>query len=489
MKRIHTDTNGNAEEKFKIINADGHYTDVDKSISEEEEEKVLLEEMKQDEKTKQKIHEYIEGFTVHGLAKIFTGNRVESIFWAVIVACGLILTISVTQGLFRKYLRYEIYTEVKSQVTGQNTFPTLTICEDKFFKQTYFSFCGESLFSNSSNPDCKNINDYKVPSALKSVPGSYWTNGFFNVTACDSWDGKNCISNAYFKSVVHHNNSCIQFNWDGTAHDLYSHFVLRFEYIPPAHLAQDTPSIVVIPHDSRLNEIDLTSTIAIEPHKKYYVVMDKTQHKRLPSPYSSNCTNDKVGDIFPGKYGRRQCIESNVYERVYKKCGAVVDYIQQFFSPEFIEKYKRNYTIDKLRECIIKFRVIDMSTQKYDCPFPCDELEFGMVTSFTNLAKTSNKFVYTMDLNYRIVDMYRIYEEKALYNWDQMAAEIGGFIGLVIGASIISFVEILVCLAIHTYSKWRRSNRNKNKNSSFCLQCKMKLTKDKNTTNGEDVFL
>lgn len=26
MKRIHTDTNGNAEENFKIINADGHYT-------------------------------------------------------------------------------------------------------------------------------------------------------------------------------------------------------------------------------------------------------------------------------------------------------------------------------------------------------------------------------------------------------------------------------------------------------------------------------
>ena len=41
-------------------------------------------------------------------------------------------------------------------------------------------------------------------------------------------------------------------------------------------------------------------------------------------------------------------------------------------------------------------------------------------------------------------------EEKELYTWDQMACEIGGFIGLVIGMSILSLIEIIVyvCLLV-----------------------------------------
>ena len=48
------------------------------------------------------------------------------------------------------------------------------------------------------------------------------------------------------------------------------------------------------------------------------------------------------------------------------------------------------------------------------------------------------------------VDTYKIMEEKELYTWDQMACEVGGFIGLIMGMSIISLVEICayICLRL-----------------------------------------
>ena len=55
-----------------------------------------------------------------------------------------------------------------------------------------------------------------------------------------------------------------------------------------------------------------------------------------------------------------------------------------------------------------------------------------------------------MSVQLQRVDTYKIMEEKELYTWDQMACEVGGFIGLIMGMSIISLVEIgaYICLRL-----------------------------------------
>ena len=149
-----------------------------------------------------------------------------------------------------------------------------------------------------------------------------------------------------------------------------------------------------------------------------------------------------------------------------------------------------------------------------DCPVPCEELELSVVSSFHELShskktkkkkkknewiicrnKTSNKDggndeendknngksadgsydenddteyheeedeedededveqVYRVDIQYVNIDSYRSVEEKQLYSWDQIAGEVGGFLGLVIGASFISVIEIVLYLILCCISK------------------------------------
>ena len=82
--------------------------------------------------------------------------------------------------------------------------------------------------------------------------------------------------------------------------DIYSHVDIEFNFIPPVWLDQDEV-IIAVPYDHSIHEIDITNKVDIEPHKTYEIKLDKTEIKRLPHPFPSNCSNSKGEDIFPGR--------------------------------------------------------------------------------------------------------------------------------------------------------------------------------------------
>ena len=94
------------------------------------------------------------------------------------------------------------------------------------------------------------------------------------------------------------------------------------------------------------------------------------------------------------------------------------------------------------------------------CPFPCTEMNLATVTTFRKLEQPDMKeeqqnssLFYHLEIQLQNVDSYKIVEEKALYPWDQMACEIGGFLGLVMGASMLSFIEIFACTYFYSLKK------------------------------------
>ena len=106
--------------------------------------------------------------------------------------------------------------------------------------------------------------------------------------------------------------------------------------------------------------------------------------------------------------------------------------------------------------CVRRFEQGETKKTKA-CPFPCSDLDLGVTVSFNERQKTSSKrklSKYKVGLQYQPVDAYKVMEEKELYPWDQMACEIGGLIGLVIGASVISLVEILAYIFLVVINKF-----------------------------------
>ena len=109
-----------------------------------------------------------------------------------------------------------------------------------------------------------------------------------------------------------------------------------------------------------------------------------------------------------------------------------------------------------------------------DCPVSCEELELSVARSLHELFGKKNKKNNTknnknkkMNSNYHenhdehcedgeVEPVYKVdiqYIEKQLYSWDQIAGEVGGFVGLVIGASFISIIEIVLHIILCCTSK------------------------------------
>ena len=200
-----------------------------------------------------------------------------------------------------------------------------------------------------------------------------------------------------------------------------------------------------MPHDPEVHEINITKKVEIEPDKKYEIKLDKTLIKRLPAPFTSKYSLEKSEDIFPGRYTRRSCIESHNFLEVFKECGDTFDYVYQFIPDEIMKKYSQNRTIGEVKECI--YDMAKKGTQKTtECEFPCNDYGLSVIHSFNDRKDPRITAKYQVNIQYQKVDTYQTMEEKELYSWDQMLSEMGGLIGLIIGASALSVMEILVYL-------------------------------------------
>lgn len=421
------------------------------TIIDEEDEREEKTNAEQKEQINSKKKEFVQSFTVHGLSRIFTGSRTESLFWSTVVLVGIIISFSVIYGLVCKYYRYEIYTEVSAKVTNKNPFPSITFCDNKLMMANYFAYCRVPHGQKHKNGDMPCTKKIKDPPEITNIlpPGlAGWSNGIFHVRRCDTWGSKFCANDKYLKSLAKHNHTCFTWNPNGDLFDPYSHAYIEFE-INKTNTERAFSHIVSSVHDPDVTELEMTSRHIMEPMKTYQLQIKQTVLKRLPKPFPSNCMFSKPGVIFPGKYTRRTCIESLNYISMLKHCGDALDYPKKFIPDEILKEYRRNVTIDDAWKCMLMYsskEVSDVST----CPVPCVELELQVTSSHHMLDGKNDgpKDVYRIDIQYINVDSYRIVEEKQLYTWDQIAGEVGGFLGLVIGASFISVIEIILYLVL-----------------------------------------
>ena len=98
----------------------------DSCDTDDDDDEKSLHRTKLDAIVETKKDEYVNSFTVHGLTRIFKGSKSESIFWMLMLLVGVTLSTYIIHGLIRKYFEYNIYTEVRSNVSFKNVFPGIT---------------------------------------------------------------------------------------------------------------------------------------------------------------------------------------------------------------------------------------------------------------------------------------------------------------------------------------------------------------------------
>ena len=160
---------------------------------------------------------------------------------------------------------------------------------------------------------------------------------------------------------------------------------------------------------------------------------------------------------FPGLYNQRVCKFIKNTMKYLKEINGVLSFIESLVDKNLLNKY----------------------FAEQHCPFPCEETRYDI--SWINLAgdekyckisskyfdideriscvnETSNvnttKFAkLSLHLLFQHPEFFAIIEEKELYTLQEMLGEIGGFLGLMIGASCMSLLELIIYLILSVIRK------------------------------------
>ena len=392
----------------------------------------------------QRINDYIDGFTIHGLTKVFRSQRKEALVWLFFISVGIIFASVVIGRLITKYYKFETYTDVRRIITDRNTLPSLSICDFEALQGEYFSYCNRSIGVTKGNGIPCNRSAFRNDVDINNVGvhNGKWSNLKFEVSFCVSWDAnsRGCVSSKNFTSRM--NGACMTWNYDGTFHDDYGHVEMQFK------LKRNTTrtTVVVVPHDPEITEIDVTKKITIEAGAKYEITVGKTLLVRKAEPYSKcqESAGSRDLDVFPGAYSRRTCIITYKQMAIFKECGDIFDHIRSFLPQETIQMLQQNKTIKEVQECIRRNFVKIKGPPKEICPFPCSEMSLR-ISPHSYKRDDAKEGIYDLELQLESVDSYTLMEEQPIYSLEQLSAEIGGFLGLVVGASLLSFIEMFIC--------------------------------------------
>ena len=180
----------------------------------------------------------------------------------------------------------------------------------------------------------------------------------------------------------------------------------------------------------------------------YNIFLEKEVFNRLPAPYPSKCSVNGIGsdNLMETKYNRRNCRESCAIRNMFNKCGTVVDAFQQYFANDTL----MTSTIaseEDTRQCLSESLENMMFSPPLGCkcPYPCSDVIY----------KHSMQKHYGED-DVKAWDFYLHYKqrrvtyitEKPLMSITEALANLGGIKSLLVGTSILSFVEVIIFIGM-----------------------------------------
>lgn len=416
----------------------------------------------------------MDNLTIHGLPRI-TKHKwlVSKLFWGVVFigACSYLfyaLYISVS-----KYHQRHFVTKILKEKQNEMQFPTLTICDS----DTVTDFINMESFP-------KNCSEYlHKPTENKSKLFTYGCKLFLAgmTESCLFGGNKKCSFPLNFTAAFNWN-LCYSLNRQGTLHQnghrrdyglemfLFKNDsdveVNDIQSFPPLRATQFIRGLLLMVHPSDEHVgFSFENAIPLIPGTYTEVVLKKQIHHRLQAPYSTNCSSQTtVPLLFPGAVTEHNCHISCLFHQTYKLCGDVPPQGRLFLSIDKFPSREKNES--KLKQCLQDLYANEASI-KCDCNTPCYKEIYETKIFNTPLRKASftpnmrkdlsnalsmpqenfdvdgiKQHVVRLSVFYEsfIVDRYI---DQPLQEIADLLSNFGGLMGLFVGASVISLLEVL----------------------------------------------
>ena len=365
-----------------------------------------------------RMNDYSSSFTVHGLSWICTSaNIVEKLFWTAAMLGVVGFAFYMVSGYLTRYLSFDLRTEIRNIESPILPLPTMIFCLQAITYQVFgcyrnvnFAFGGPCNISVAQSTQLTYTNYTTGETKLAKYIGS----------------GCHVINENGSLSLLGTGNG-ITLNFTALLSDSKVHFVA----ISPEEYSNRNKK--VLPFDRFL---------FLNPGEHELNIL-QTDITRLTLPYVTNCTNKNLSpNPFSALYSGTTCVQACLMRIWLANCGDVPDTMQRFVNEGTYTL--KNMSEKKRRDCMFE-ALSKINTLVCDCPLACRVKKYEPVIRTTR--KLHNKSEWLLNIYNEDNQITQITEVPA-YTLEDCLGDVGGILGLAIGASSLSVVELIVYLVL-----------------------------------------
>jgi len=336
-----------------------------------------------------------------------------------------------TQQLWTEYLSRKVRVEQAEVGLSHMKFPAITICDWRTSRRTQLNLT--TLAPPTIIPG--SVYNLKCGDKLECLQGAdYGIN--VQIIAANRILRKEANHMIHFMNET--GNSCYQLK----GYTMYvPGQILTVKIIRNQTKMIHWTRVYINPTEEKFFEADTVLDWMTEGY--YRFELSKKIKKRLPPPYSNCTANSTENSKLGGAYTVHKCTHQCILKHTENKCKAIPAFYQSYF------EHQHKLQKDKQAEDCVREVVKNTSVEKtcYDkCAIPpCSEEIFHAV--MTHTAKTDLSHTLDLDFLFPSLSETRIVEYPE-YTWQELFSKFGGMLGLMTGASVLSFFEIFIYIAL-----------------------------------------
>ena len=447
--------------------------------------------------------EFAERTSLHGVGRIVeTKTKWGKISWAALLIGFLLFLGIMLFNVFTSYMSNNIYIVREKIPVTKMQFPGISFCPTTLLRRSGFSSPNTALIDavfhrfKGREKDIE-INNLRIANLhrhedlmkgfesirrLTSNADSLFIAGMNS--GCRFGLNTPCHYPMQFKEtpVSLFEGICFKFNPNGTFFQVGEGSYYGMSIILFVNQSDSDPfsgfdegagiKLVIQSHDTF--PFPLENGILVKPGAYTRIIVEKQVYKRLPYPFPSKCMSQGDG-IFPGKYTPRNCKRTCFVRYAKKACGGTDAFVQYFTG----EKRDPPLNITEL-QCFYNKQIEAAwphNAKKCNCALQCHEETFHPMVSQSlwpspsdlpyykkifaaalglNHSTMTDAYVYNNFLKINIFFSELAYEQVSeMPEWtsQKLVSDIGGQMGIWIGASLFSVLELIVFLFYFAKSK------------------------------------
>ncbi|XP_046846673.1 acid-sensing ion channel 1-like isoform X2 [Xenia sp. Carnegie-2017] len=425
--------------------------------------------------------DFVGNSTLHGLHYVFQKRPgLQRFIWLILHGFMFSLFIWQTSTIAQKYLEFDVTSSIELVTEEEVKFPVITFCNfnkyrKSFIKDTDFFKVIEKkypLYENENNSvdwtKYPKINDLNMTAFIYNVSHQM---DYDNTTKkgmlyyC-TWKGEIC-DKTYFKPTLTDMGLCHTFTPDKsnnskvTAPGKHSGLHLRISVEQSEYIGflEFSAGLKIRIHDP--DELPLVSGLgfAVMPGSHVYASITRQRTISLKSPYKTMCEDKKLPGV--KKYTIAACYEVCKQNYIAKSCKCQTFYMRDI-------KYKP-CNVKQYLNCVYPLEEkysSSSNSSKCECPESCDSMKYNVYLSYGSFPSNASATLYaatenTTSQNFRTnmvaIDVfyedliYKVLRQVPAYTLQSLLGEIGGLMGLFLGASILTmmeFVDVAVMLIL-----------------------------------------